>query len=271
VRTPFPNAFTIHRYGLFPSRPFPLSVAAAPRPGGVTLLELFPMRLVDVADRIAARAQDTILVHDVDHGTMERLDAVARAAGLGHVPYRPNAVALPRGSLLPLVERLSHWEFHFLDLPGPPAPEAVERSRLDHEPRVIAEAAFPDPDFPRARIALHSHDDCFLTIHSADDALLRAVFARALEIYAGTVLGEEDPASRDVAPVPPDVIARLWTPPLALTFLREDASREAEGAVLGFSRTECSLLEKREYPLAGRLRYEPASRAWALEDGRQAR
>jgi hypothetical protein len=261
MKTPFPNAFTLNKLGLL-GRPFPFSIAVTRDSGGMTNLDLCPQQVTHVADLIQTYAQETLLISDVDHGTLDRLDIVARGIKLPHVAYEQNVVAIGRKDLATLLGELGHWELHLLDHPAPPSPGVVERSALNHPPERIPDAHAAHRDFPAAGISLHSHDDCFLSIRCRQDGFLRAVLARSLETYAGTLLGKG--TQPDISEVPREILDRLWTLPLTLTFLRESASVDSARVIMGFSRTEYSFTEKRTYPLAGRIGYDASSGTWSL-------
>lgn len=124
------------------------------------------------------------------------------------------------------------------------------------------------PELPSARVSLHSHDDCYLSLHAKDERVIWAVFTRSLEMHAGTLLGKD--AEPDIVPVPEEIANRLWSLPLTLTFLRDGASVDSKTVVVGFSRTEYSFLEKRKYPVDGHLSYVPSTGTWSLE-GREKR
>jgi hypothetical protein len=208
VLVPIPNAFTINKVGLH-RHPFPFACRLSAMANDVTTLNLCACRLRDMADLLAIALSPTVVGLDASH-YVERPGAghvpadfaeLATGLGINATSYDVGWAALgnpskgDRDLLVFHADQIGLLaEEYLFDLQlvrvstAPPAAfidDLVLALRsADAEQRPLLDG-LPSDIGPR----VSTHDDCYVYVESRDAQFPRALVARTLTMFAGTLIG----------------------------------------------------------------------------------
>jgi hypothetical protein len=213
------GAFSVNRVGLEGKPPFPLSFSVREADGS-WIVRGSAAQAAELADVLMRAASGTVVV--VDLCTNSFLDE-------NYVQWRPSRIAAEQGvswqarpigaltsgaaglseevlAIRPddLPRFLAGWspyELTLVDMPGQPTAE-----RLDEIALAIGTAAHGEPvlpGLPGSRLLYSGHDDCYLTVESADPSVPAALLSRLLALLAGSALAGASPAE---VPEPVDAL-----------------------------------------------------------------
>ncbi len=278
---PSVNAFTINRLGTKTESgtkddiPFPLSVEVSTKEG-VSVIDICAQRVVDLCDVLERFAQDRLVVFGVEVETSSLFEGflwkrfhLVDFATMAQVPFSAmdsETVALKKTSLLPLLSTIGHYELSLFDIPSECDEIQIIGQVLackEHDPR-RNEAVLPK--LPESRFFLHCHDDCYLTVESHDPSLPKEIFARTLQIYAGTILEEADGTPSDIADIPRDLVDAFWEDDLGITIWREGTEREDRRLVIGVYEPSWLSHRRTEYTGAFWIAYDVQDRQWFVQE-----
>jgi hypothetical protein len=262
-----PNAFTINRLGLG-GLFFPLSLKVT-RADGNTQAFMCAQRLIDCAGLIAARSAGHLAVFGLDHysilddatGKPLPLAALARQAGVSSTSIDEDTSVIPADQLTMLLAGFSHDNLTLFDLPPEWDENTVIRGVLAYKEHDWKADAPLLTGLPGSRFLIDSHDDCYLTVESADTLLPRQIFARMLGLYAAAVLEQAD-----IAAVPEGLVDTIWQEEFGLTILRYLTEVTSSGLCIGVTRKSFTFSNGETYPLDFRLTYDVNDRKWERED-----
>jgi hypothetical protein len=251
--------------------PFPFTMSSDVISPGVHRLFLCPLRVIDMCD-LLGQYQALVLfdvdtsVYDVERGVVLTLDEVAEHEGISRCTVDTNTLVVTADALRALLVSMPHYNLHAFDQPA-------GYTELDVIGGVLALSDFdyrrqqpPLPAVTGARTTLDSHDDCYLHLDSYDLPLLKAIFSRALQIYAGTVLAEEIALEADVAEVPEAITDSVWPSGYGLTMLRAETIVTGSRVRIGVATKEFDFQSDQPYPTAFVVEYDFESREWSVLD-----
>ena len=188
---------------------------------GVCRLDLRPHSLGGILDPVVRHAQPVVVISNFSylvwewmHGAEQSIERLAHAQGIPCDAHpKRDIIAIAREDLKLLLKGINHWNFNCWDAPGVPLPSVLER-----QDTVMATIACWYPHTPAlhdldgARLFVYSHDNVYLTVEARGPALVREVFARAIEglvaSHVERATGRTDPR---VEPLPDEVIDYFWT------------------------------------------------------------
>jgi hypothetical protein len=270
MNVPKDNAFIINSLaGAF----FPFSTRVS-RKGDVSRISLCPLRVIDILDIVEAHVMESVAVFGVGQasrfdertGDVLPLDRLAAEALIDYERIDADTIVLSRKYLFPLLSYFAHYDLSLFDL----------EDGWD-ETRVIGQVlAFRGQDWdgpqhllsglPASRLVLDCHDDCYLTVESFDRRLPGAIFGRALQLYAGTLLGDTLRSAVDIPEVPGDLLDAFWMETIDLTILKRATEVGEDGLRIGVSRKAYDFRNGQgTYPVDFRITYRIAERKWGVE------
>lgn len=272
ANTPLPNGFTINRLGLNGgSVPFPFTLSCSQAAPGIYTLSLTPLRVIDMCD-LLGRYQ-AVVVYGVDgsfpfdHATSVplTLDKVASdRAAIDHRTVDAHTLIVTADALYDLLDWVPHYNLHAFDWQADQTEYDLITNVLETSDHDLHRAGPVLPRLIKARLFLDSHDDCYLSLESRDLPLLKAVFGRALRIYAGTVLAQDIQFEGEIAEVPETVVDRAWPEDSALTMLRRETIVAGSKVRIPASTREFDFRHDQPYPPAFLIEYDFVSGNWKV-------
>lgn len=212
------GAFSVNRLGLGGIPPFPLSFSVR-EASGFWVVHATAAQARELADILTRAAEDTIVVVDLATNSFidedyvqwrpsriaEEQDVSCQARLLGSLAsgtasLSEEALAIRRGDLPRLLAGWSPYQLTLVDMPGKPTPERIDKIAL-----AVGTAAHDEPVLPclaGSRLRYSGHDDCYVTVESADRAVPAALLGRLLALLAGSALAR---GSRVEVPAPSGV------------------------------------------------------------------
>jgi len=266
---PETNAFTINRLG---SSFFPLSIEVF-RAGDVITAHLCAQRVLDICDIIEEHTAANLVLFRVDQLSLFdesgdhplSLQSIAAQANIRFAAIDTETIVLAKATLKSLLVNFDHHNLMALEIGDTWSESEVVGqviTFLEHDWRIDEPLL---AKLPASRNLLISHDDCFLTLQTRDPAFVRQVFARTLQIYAGTVLGEYNQTQPDIPEIPDELLLSFWQENFGLAVLRGTTEIDPRGLRIAVARKPFSFREPGEYPPQFWIRYELPDRHWALE------
>jgi hypothetical protein len=300
-RVEVPNAFTINWLG--PpgvARPFPFSLERYAPTDGVFSIFLHPQRLIDIADILGRPGR--LAIFGVEHSATgsgadepPTLPQIAKERGVVCRAVAGDVLLIAASDLAELLASLPHHSFRAFHVPAAVSDDAIIAGVRAYDAHASSAEHRLLPELLGATLFINSHDDCYLYIEARDAAPLKETLARALQIYAGTMLLEgegapqfpvagfadfdavvawaqacqpaaESKRSIEVADVGDAVVDALWPSEGGVSFPRRATERTPAGLLrIGVSPVAYGLREPRDYPITRTLTYDPASGVWAIQ------
>jgi hypothetical protein len=202
------GAFSVNSIGL-DGTPFPLSFSVR-EADGFWMAHAAAARTAELTDVLMRAANHTIVVVDLATNSFTDEDYVqwrpSRIAAEQRVSYQSRllgalasgviglsgeALAMRRDDLPRFLAGWSPYELTLVDLPGRPSPERIDEIAL-----AIGTAAHGEPALPGlagSRLRYSGHDDCYLTVESADRTVPVLLLSRLLALLAGSALAGASP------------------------------------------------------------------------------
>lgn len=272
---PFPNAFTINKLGV-DAVPFPFSIESKQK-GQVSSIFICPQRVIDLCDLIAEYAFEKLIVFDVGHVavaetqtmTLLTLAELVSRADIDHTIVDSNTILLSRKDLGSFLSHFSHYDFRAFDINSDWSEEQIigqvitvqEHNWHSRLPQLLSL-------LNHSSLFIDCHDDCYLILESHNSSLIKRVFARALQIYVGTVLVEDFRVLPPQSEITTDNIDALWSDTVSLTILRDMTTYQGDKLIVGVAKRTFSFAESAEYPIEFNIEYDLVSQKWAVTNRR---
>jgi hypothetical protein len=218
-------------------RPLPSLHGAFTRSrSGICTLDLFRQDIDGVRDLLIAHARPILVVGWLDYviegggGKAERdLATLAHVHKVAHRAFEDgDVIVIERANLERLLAEIWHWNFHCWD-----AADAFSTALLKRQIGGIKKAWQDDArpslrHLPGARIFVDCHDDSMLSVEAHGEALIHALFTRAVERLVDVVIERRGARPADfgrVAPLPMSFVEYIATelPEFALSVSERQA------------------------------------------------
>ena len=267
--TPFPNAFTINKFG-FSGRCFPLGLSCCRMPLGVYSINYHTLRVMDICDLL--RPYGTLAVLSVEgtswsdsHHTL-RLGEFVERTNIESNALDADLIVIPANNLRQLLSGIDHYNLSMFDVPKD-HPEKMILSNAEKEKAQESQGLWDDEllaELSGAKIYLQSHDDCYLHLQSYDLEFPKDVFKRALQIYVGTVLRQK--TRGEIEEIPKNVIDALWPENSGIKIERGNTTLEKQILKIGVATMEYAfqyaLGEEEQHPTSIVVEYDYANGRW---------
>ncbi len=291
MKTPRTNAFTINRLHqirtsefeallgrLARSEPwdlegsfFPFSFRLSQKASVVSVF-VCPQRIVDLCDLIEQHTLDCLVVFDVGHtelseltGKIKSLEDLATKSKIPFSAVNSETIVLRKQYLLPLLSTFRHFDLYLFDIGNDWNEVQVtgqvlacrEHDQQSHEAVLSTLSA--------SQFFLYGHDDCYLTVETYEASAAKQIFARTLQIYAGTILDQENMPAFNVPEIPRDMLDAFWRDNLETSILRQATEIRDDRLEIGVSRQPFAFGEIIEYPLEFWIVYNVQNQTWLVE------
>jgi hypothetical protein len=263
------NAFTINQQaGSF----FPFSLKVSETEDVVSMF-LCAQRVIDVCDVIESHALDSLAIFGLgqtssfDEQTDEATSLVnlAAEAKVTFSAIDTQTIVLPKQNLLPLLSTFDHYNLSLFDIGNNWTEDQVISQVMAYREHDWRGQETILSKLPGSTFFLNSHDDCYLTIESYDYDVPKHIFARALQIYVGTILAENQQSPSDIPEIPPNLLDMFWKDSFNITILRETTSLEKGQLKIGLSQQAYSFSESGCYEPEFWVSYDSQSQKWLMD------
>jgi hypothetical protein len=270
MKIDYPNAFSMNRHsGNF----FPFC-AAPKRWDNIYTFNIYPININDLIDLIKVYAQPIAVIFDVDHSRLSddgeaflTLTEVASHFSIEHDSFGSDIVSVAKeklDSLIPELESYNHYNLHLLDLAQIPSEEEMIEYYFAYYDHKLETPLLKQLNC--ATLYLDSHDDCYLYIETRELDFLKAILARAIQIYIGTIICEEYQIDPDVEELPSELLEMLWPLDAAFTILREDTLIYHDRIQIAYSDQKYDFQQDQEYQITGYIEYHLDKKKYSLID-----